>query len=596
MKPLFIGRGEESALEDITGLTPKQREGENLYLTKDDLSTHVHIVGASRSGKSKMLECVIKELINNRQGLCLIDPHGNLYDDVLKWLSYSQPNREIILFNPGFESRVVGFNPFLASEGDISVQAERMVQATVKAWGEANSNSTPRLERWLRALYCFLLENNYSLEYIRYILSFKQKEVRQYLVENIQSDVIKGEFEELSNLNRLKDFMEQIESTKNRLFRFMDSKQVRRVIGLDHNNIDLKDIVENGKILLVNLQPKQGILSPESRNLIGTLLLSELWSIASQRQKGKFNQPPKDFFLLIDEFQLFLTPDIPMMLDQAAKYGLHLFLCHQHLSQLKATDSNIYNSVMTNARTKMVFGGLSDEDAQIMVKELFPGQINLKRVKFLIEQTKFWPVVGRNTSRTSSRGGGESQGEGSGSTTGEGTGTTSSVSGHIDDFFIGDSFSQSNSSSNSDSSSNSSFNSSSNSWSESESDIPFIYFEPFKEVSSITPYSLEEQIHELVGVLRRQYQRHFIIHRPGQSTISGITPRVKDHYVSEQTRKKYIEKCMKNYLPTEEVDKALLEIHNDLLLKANASTGTSANIFFNPDDVWENDFANEEEK
>src|SRR5260370_27141177 len=84
------------------------------------------------------------------------------------------------------------------------------------------------------------------------------------------------------------------------------------------------------------------------------------------------------------------------MLDQAAKYGIHLFLFHQHLSQLRQLDEQAYGAVMTNARSKAVFGGLSREDARTMAEEIFPGQIDLKRVKFLVEQTKFWPVYSRD--------------------------------------------------------------------------------------------------------------------------------------------------------------------------------------------------------
>ena len=120
--------------------------------------------------------------------------------------------------------------------------------------------------------------------------------------------------------------------------------------GLNTNNIDLEDIIESGKILLVNLQPKKNRLSWDNARLIGTLLLSEFWEIARERQQGPGGKPPSPFFLMIDEFTLLLTPDIPEMLDQAAKYGIHLLLFHQHLSQLKKLDEQAYGAVMTNAR------------------------------------------------------------------------------------------------------------------------------------------------------------------------------------------------------------------------------------------------------
>lgn len=365
MKPLFIGFSERTDLDELTTWGGYGEGGEKIELTDDDLEAHVHGVGASRTGKSKMIEWIARKLVRQHQGFCLIDPHGFLYNDILRWLTYVQPDNEIILFDPSYTKRVVGFNPFRSFGGDVSTQADRMVKATIKAWGAADTDQTPRLERWLRSLYHVLLEQGKSLEVARYLLSFKEREVRQYLTNGIGSDLIRNEFEELSGLTRLRDFLEQIESTRNRLFRFMDSRQVRRIVGLvDQNNVDLQEIIENGKILLVNLQPVRGIVSEESARLLGTLLLSELWDVAKHRKQTEYGGKPSDFFTIVDEFQLFLTPDIPAMLDQSAKYGIHLMLFHQHLSQLREIDPRIYSSVMTNAKVKLVFGGFQTKTLQ----------------------------------------------------------------------------------------------------------------------------------------------------------------------------------------------------------------------------------------
>jgi hypothetical protein len=384
VKPIFIGNSED---------------GGAIRLGDQELETHVHGIGASRTGKSKLVECIARELIRNRQGFCLIDPHGFLYDDLVRWLAYLQPRREIILFEPGSEDRIVGFNPFQkTNRGDLSILVDRRVKATVKAWGATDSDDTPRLERWLRCLYWALMEQGYSLDVARYFLSWQEKQIREYLIRSIRSDVVRGEWDELASVNKVQEFWSQIESTKNRLlFRFIEPRQIRRMMGLGYNNIDLEDVIENGKILLVNLQPKKNRLSADNARLIGTLLLSEIWEIARQREQRPGGKRPTAFYLIIDEFQLFLTPDVPEMLDQAAKYGIHLFLFHQHLAQLQKLDEQAYGAVMTNARIKIVFGGLSREDALTFAREIFPGQIDLKRVKFLIEQTKFWPVYARDT-------------------------------------------------------------------------------------------------------------------------------------------------------------------------------------------------------
>jgi hypothetical protein len=528
MKPIFIGKDEK---------------GDRVLLGDDELQTHVHGIGASRTGKSKLIESIARQMLHNRQGFCLIDPHGFLYDDLVRWLAYLQPKREIILFEPAADDRIVGFNPFQRRDEDsLSTLVDRRVQATVKAWGAANSDGTPRLEKWLHNLYWAFMEQGYSLDVASYFLLWQEKRIRDHLINGIQSPIVRAQWQAIAALKNLQDFWGHIESTENRLlFRFLEPTQVRRVMGLNTNNIDFEDIIENGKILLVNLQPKKNRLSHQNARLIGTLLLSELWEIARERQQGPGGKAPSPFFLIIDEFQLFLTPDIPDMLDQAAKYGIHLFLFHQHLSQLKQLDEQAYGA-MTNARIKLVFGGLGRQDARIMAEEMFPGQIDLKRVKFLIEQTKFWPVYARDTVYS----------RGSSSVTGTGSVTGETWNPALEEWAP--------------SSSTSSMETTTEN--EGETDIPIFIPVPFKEVSSITPYSLEETLWELSDRLMEQYQRHFMIRIPGKSTRAAVTPFVKSWYVRPEVIAAYRNLLCERFLPAKEVDQALFNIRNQLTLEA----------------------------
>ena len=236
MNPIFIGKDEDE---------------KPIYLGDTELETHVHGIGASRTGKSKLIECIARQMINNRQGFCLIDPHGFLYDDLVRWLAYVQPKRDIILFEPASEDRIVGFNPFHYSDrrGDLSVLVDRRVQATVKVWGAANSDNTPTLERLLHCLYWAIMEQGYSLDVARYFLSTQDRETREHLISAIRSEMVRNEWNEVTSE---KDFRKEILSTKNRLlFRFLEPRQVRRTIGLNFNNIDIEDVINNGKILLI---------------------------------------------------------------------------------------------------------------------------------------------------------------------------------------------------------------------------------------------------------------------------------------------------------------------------------------------------------
>jgi TraM recognition site of TraD and TraG len=547
LKPLFIGYAED---------------GSRLELTAEDLETHVHGVGASRTGKSKLVEWMVREMVRARQGFCLFDPHGFLYEDILRWLTYVRPNREIVLFNPSSGNRVVGFNPFRRSQGDLGTQAGRRVKATVKAWGQNDSDETPRLERVLRCLYQALMEQDHSLEVSSYFLNWQEKAIRDHLIGKVVTPMIRDEWKEISALTRLPDFLGQVESARNRLFRFLGSDQIRRIVGLNTNNLDLEEIVAEGKILLVNLQPSENIDEEQGR-LLGTLLLNELWEVGMRRRRGAEGQKPTDFFIIVDEFQKFLTPDIPAMLDQAAKYGFHLFLFHQHLAQLEELDAQVYGS-LTNARTKLVFGGLSRGDARRMTEEIFPGQVDLHRVKFLIEQTKFWPVYTRDEVRTTS------SGEASGS--GVVSGMTWDPEGHA---WIP---------------STSDTTTSQLTKQEGVADIPMFYPVPFKEVSSIETYSLEETLWQMSDRLMEQYQRHFFIRRPGKKTVAAVTPFVRDWYVSPERLREYEEEVTAQFLTPHEVTERLTDIHREL---RTAATGTPHELVSSVTDEDE-DFAGPE--
>ena len=142
LKPL---KKDHDVIRQATGRDPAKlsREGFDECL----------VLAGRRSGKSKMIEWIVRELVRNRSGFCLIDPHGSLYNDVLTWLAYLQPDREIYLFDPSSTDRIVGFNPFTRTIGDVGTRVNRLIRATIKAWHAENTDQTPRLERWLRIFY-----------------------------------------------------------------------------------------------------------------------------------------------------------------------------------------------------------------------------------------------------------------------------------------------------------------------------------------------------------------------------------------------------------------------------------------------------------
>src|SRR5436309_952353 len=127
-----------------------------IRLKAEDRNIHMHVIGASGSGKSKFLEWMIRGDLRNRQGFALLDPHGTLYNDVVSYCAQFPATmpRDIILLNLSAPNSIVGFNPFQkASSSSVAVQVDRRIAATMHAWNVESTDQTPTLERTLRLIY-----------------------------------------------------------------------------------------------------------------------------------------------------------------------------------------------------------------------------------------------------------------------------------------------------------------------------------------------------------------------------------------------------------------------------------------------------------
>jgi hypothetical protein len=148
-------------------------EKKPVYLEESDLITHLHGMGLSRSGKSFLMLYIIQQLVRMRKAFCLIDPHGSLYRDLLGWMVANCYRQPLILFNPSYEKRIVGFNPFMTpfrDEARIMTKAERLSQQLLRVFGLDNSDQFGNIERWLRALFYTILDCNLSICDTKYFL------------------------------------------------------------------------------------------------------------------------------------------------------------------------------------------------------------------------------------------------------------------------------------------------------------------------------------------------------------------------------------------------------------------------------------------
>lgn len=363
-------------MELLVGNLGNER-GAPLYLSGYDLKAHAHGVGASRAGKSKLIEHIAREFVRSGRGFCLIDPGGFLYQDLIRWLAYVSPTRsDVVLIDPSYEKKVVGFNPFRLdgrrTEATISAKVDRLVAITMKALGIPDFASAPRLERVMRCLYYVLIEQGLTLEAITYFLSPRHLHVRDAIIGRIESQSIKDQWLMLTQGRRPESYLNLIESTANRLFKVLAQPSVKRIFGVSENSIDVGAILNARSALLINLQPSLSF-SHDAARIVGAFLVNEIWESVRTRTRDEMQQSPR-FYLLVDEFQSFTTPDFPQMLDQGAKYGLHLILFHQNLNQL----DHATRTALTACHTRFVFGGISSNDAGQILEGSRPTFENLR--------------------------------------------------------------------------------------------------------------------------------------------------------------------------------------------------------------------------
>lgn len=569
MKPLFLG------------YDARRRP---IRLTPDDRRIHMHVIGSSGSGKSKFLEWMIRGDLRNRQGFALLDPHGTLYDDVVSYIArYPSLGRDVILLNLSAGDRVIGFNPFQrASEHSVSVQVSRRIIATMHAWGVENADQTPTLERVLRLIYTVMIERNLGLPQVRHLIDFNARDIRAELVDRLQTELVAAEWREIQALKQ-REWREETLSARNRLFRLLTSPTLMRFMGVPGRTLDLKAIMDEGKVLLVNLAGSDDF-SEEDARVFGALLVNEFFEAARRRRKDTRGRDPRPYYLYMDEFQNFVSLDIADMLDQVRKFGLFTILAHQRFGHL---DENITDAVLTNCRIKAVFGGLRVESAELMARELFIGKLDPMRIKVAIEQTKFWPkykrdkVYAHGTSHTQSSSSSSSTGGGDTSTTGYFDGGSASTGYFYDDWFSTPQLSGTRSETTSRSFGSSTLAGRSSNWlessadgvsntdSESVADIPILIPVPFRELSSIEYFPIEEQLLQMTAALKEQFPRHCFIKIQNEDTEPMLVPKVEDVFVSRTNRRWWVNKSLTafNALPPEEVD-ALIAAQETALLQA----------------------------
>ncbi len=329
-----------------------------LYLDEKDRSTHTYVLGSSGVGKSKGLATWILDDISNGRGCGIIDPHGDLIQDIIANCPYREDIIVIDLTNPQF---AIGFNPLEQQKGiDPYTQALELVEVFRKIW-DLTDAATPRLLEILRNSVYTLIEAGGTMLDIEPLLT--NQEFRSEMIKHVKNEAVHSfwhnRFAKWDNRDRISN----VESTLNKVSTFTSDPRIRMMLSSKKSTIDIRDIMDASKVLLINLS--KGALRTNSY-LLGALFVAKIQMAAMSRE----SLPPQartPWYLYVDEFQNYATESFAEIMSEARKYGLSITLAHQNLKQLP---EHLKATILSNAKNFVIFR-LDRQDAELMIKYMF---------------------------------------------------------------------------------------------------------------------------------------------------------------------------------------------------------------------------------
>jgi len=324
----------------------------------EDRRKHVYIIGKTGVGKSTLIANMAIDDIRKDRGVGIVDPHGDLSEAILDYIPKRRIN-DVVYLEPFDTERPFSLNVLeIKNKQQKDLVASGIVSIFYKlykdSWG-------PRLEYILRNVILTLLEApGATLVDILSLLS--NVEYRKKVVRELKDPVLKDFWEkEYAKMpDRLK--AEAISPIQNKVGQFVTSKMIRNIIGRTKSSIDLEQIMNEGKILILNLS--QGKLGEDNTALLGAMLITQIQLAAMNRSFMK-ESDRKDFFLYVDEFQNFATQSFIKILSEARKYRLSLTLANQYIEQL---DEEVTRAIFGNVGTLMSFV-VGARDAYVLTRE-----------------------------------------------------------------------------------------------------------------------------------------------------------------------------------------------------------------------------------
>lgn len=343
-------------------------------IKKDDRRRHVYIIGKTGMGKTTLLENMVISDIKNGSGLCVVDPHGEFAEKMLDYVPSERIN-DVIYFDPGDVDYPIAFNVMENVDPRYKhLVASGLVGVFKKIWADSWG---PRLEYVLRNTILALMDYPGStlLGIMRMLVD---KEFRKKVIVSVVDPVVKQFWVEEFSKYPDRFMAEVIAPIQNKVGQFLSISLIRNIVGQTKTSLDMREIMDNRKILLLNLA--KGKVGEDAAALFGAMMITKL-QLAAMSRVDISEEKRADFYLYVDEFQNFATDSFADILSEARKYRLSLIMAHQYIGQLS---EEVRDAVFGNVGSIINFR-IGAADAEFVAKEYEPVFVETD----LVNLTKF---------------------------------------------------------------------------------------------------------------------------------------------------------------------------------------------------------------
>lgn len=338
------------------------RNRERIFgIKEDDRRRHLYAIGKTGMGKTNLIQNMAIQDIRNGKGVGIVDPHGEFAEECLKAVPPDRIN-DVIYFNPADTEFPIAMNVMEKVDSEYRhLVASGLVGVFKKIWADSWG---PRLEYLLRNAILALLEYPTStlLGVTRILVD---KDYREKVMEKVTDPVVKSFWTEEFTKYHDRLMADAIAPIQNKVGQFLSSSLIRNIVGQVKSSISIDDIMNNEKILIMNLS--KGRIGEDNSALLGAMMITKIQLSAMARVDIPESER-RDFYLYVDEFQNFATESFAGILSEARKYRLNLILAHQYIAQL---DEKVRDAVFGNMGTLITFR-VGAMDAEVLEKEFAP--------------------------------------------------------------------------------------------------------------------------------------------------------------------------------------------------------------------------------